>query len=146
MFRKLTTMIDSVLVREIEKNPESELCVSQGFRVCMELLPQLVYLGLARGHNITIGRLVEIERDFWNGNKSTDNGKLFQESLDWGRFRDAISEAQRVEVVIGLREDGQSFSWVMSPFRKDEKEPFHGMLSVRVSLDGKITPPHMMSL
>ena len=144
MFRKLTTIIDSKLAREIEQGYESELCASEGFKVCMGLGFQIVYPGL----NHTLKRKVRIGREFDEQKLSASNNETilaqFMTSSEGYRLRELIEETHRLEVVISHFSETNQFDWLLLLFKKSKKE-FYLSVTVHVTLDGKISRPYMMS-
>ncbi len=138
MFRKLTTIVDCKLAREIEKDPESEVCSSEGFKVCMELALAVVYRGL----NLTLGRRVLLSKESESGNDKVLEKFFGSEGYC---LRHEIQAAHRIEVVIHLGSEATSFRWLLLLFEKSEKEPFY-VLSMDVGLDGKISRPHLTNM
>ena len=138
MLRKLTTIVDCKLAREIEKDPESEVCSSEGFRVCMALAPAVVYRGL----NLTLGRRVLLSKESESANEKVLEKFFGSEGYC---LRHEIQAAHRIEVVIQLESGATSFRWLLLLFGKSEKEPFYG-LSMDVGLDGKISRLHLTNM
>lgn len=144
MFRKLTTIVDCKLAREIEKDPESEVCSSEGFKVCMQLAPSVVYRGL----NLTLGRRVLLGKESEaDTGPSSDNNKVLEKFFGSEGYclRHEIQAAHRIEAVIHLESGATSFRWLLLLFGKSEKEPFYG-LSMDVGLDGRISRLHLTNM
>jgi hypothetical protein len=122
MFRKLTTIIDSKLVREMDSR--EGLRSGKGFEECLLLGHRLVSVAFQPPENIM---------DLF----STNNPMPFGMNADlYSSLREsretrvrhhqlAIQQAARIESVVSLLDSNNIFMLVMYCYRSGEKDPFY---------------------
>lgn len=143
MFKKLSTFIDSKLVREMGN--DVTLTGLRGFHECLMLTTTVVSVGC----NISPDTQHAVGEE-WDkyalsddpgitGNKRRIAQLVDPSSAEGGWLRDAIQQSSRIETVIKFSPFAENhFLWVMYTYRKSEKEPFFSV-SFDVSFEGRIS-------
>ena len=140
MFRKLTTIIDSALLRRLQAEPG--LCSTQGFLECFSLTSTVIYACLKHSARIN----VELGEKF-NKHRTTGNTKCIASLVDpysaeGGWTRKAVKLAARIEVVISTSPyDRDAFSWELSAYKADMKKAFFTATFSYIKREGALCEP-----
>ncbi len=122
MFRKLTTIIDSKLVREMDR--KEGLRSGKGFEECLLLGHRLVSVAFQAPENILNLFSTNNPLPFGMDGDLYDRLRHSREA----RVRNhqvAIQQAARIDSVVSLIDTSDVFRLVMYCYRCEEKEPFY---------------------
>lgn len=143
MFRKLTTIIDSRLLKAMEKDPT--LSGLRGFHECLELTTTVVGVGIDNSPHTQLRIMKEwdkyalVEDPGLAGNKRRIAHLIDPCTAEGGWLRTALHKSSRIEIVIKFSPYGANhFLWSLYTYSTSGKEPFF-RVSFNVSFDGHVS-------